>query len=243
MQKTSIREQAADFLTLCCSAAKVAVILGLDSYLKMLQVGFLARFAWWPMVVFISSCSCQTTVNSSVSSPSPLPCAPSAGIWSGSRFFDKSLHLMGFQGEGYTNRSVVVVKTHVDPCPTFKNRHLYAFNKTLHLVRNPFHAIVAERKRLTVRRNFHKANPTWSTFVNGIVGAGDRWRVTSSLPWDAWLDRGMSRWLTTIITVEHAAAQGQPTHTMRFEDLLQDLRGTMADALAFIGNHRQLTVS
>ena len=150
---------------------------------------------------------------------------------------------MGFEGEGFNNRSVVVVKTHADPlCPTVNNGHLHTFNKTLHLVRNPFNAMVAERKRLTVRSNFHKANPTWSTFVNGIVGAGGSWRMTSSLPvpWDAWLDRGLSRWLKTVSIVQDAAAQGQPTHTMRFEDLVQDLRGTMALALAFIGSpHRR----
>ncbi len=44
-----------------------------------------------------------------------------AGIWSGSRFFDLSLKLMGFGGEGKQNTSVVVVKQHVTQCPTFAN--------------------------------------------------------------------------------------------------------------------------
>ncbi len=71
--------------------------------------------------------------------------------------------------------------------------------------------------------------------MNGIERAADAWMMTSRFHWSDWNALGIDRWLNTTAEAEVAAALGQPTHVLRFEDLAHYVRGTMASALSFIG--------
>ena len=144
---------------------------------------------------------------------------------------------MGFLGEGKHNASVIAVKSHWYVHPTFRGAggSMREYDKAIHLVRNPFHAIVAERKRLVVRHAFHTSQPSWSTFVNGIAQRGDSWRMTSKMPWDAWMDAAIQRWNTTLSFVDEIKARSMPLFTLRYENLVYDVKQTMAGVLEFIG--------
>ena len=158
-----------------------------------------------------------------------------AGIWSGAIYFDRSLYAMGFLGEGKHNASVIAVKSHWYVHPSFKDGGMREYDKAIHLVRNPFHAIVAERKRLVVRHAFHTSQPSWTTFVNGIVQRGESWRMTSKMPWDAWMDAAIQRWNTTVSFVDEIKGHSMPLFTLRYENLVSDVKQTMAGVLEFIG--------
>ena len=163
-----------------------------------------------------------------------------AGIWTGSVTGDRTLYNLGFLGEGTRDASVIVTKSHISPMrPTYKNGHLQKYNKTLHLVRNPFAAVIAERKRLVVRHDPHTANPTWATFNNGIVCGGDQWRRTCSARWDEWLDMAMLRWNNTMSFAD-LVATGMHVLTLKFESLHTNLTSTMRDVLQFLGEPEHL---
>ena len=154
---------------------------------------------------------------------------------------------MGFQGEGITNSSVIAVKSHLTMVPRAKNHKLQAFDEVVHVVRNPFHAIVAERKRLVAIHDQHTAAPDWTTFVNGTATRGSHWRMTSKLRWDAWIDAAMQHWHASIKRVDTKALtlpsndslqqpeRQLPLHTVFFEELVEDVPGTMRSLLDFIG--------
>ena len=142
---------------------------------------------------------------------------------------------MGFLGEGKHNASVIAVKSHWYVHPSFKDGGMREYDKAIHLVRNPFHAIVAERKRLVVRHAFHTSQPSWTTFVNGIVQRGDSWRMTSKMPWDAWMDAAIQRWNTTVSFVDTITAHNMSLKTLKYEDIVQNMQLAMAPVLRFLG--------
>lgn len=154
---------------------------------------------------------------------------------------------MGFQGEGVTNSSVIAVKSHLTMVPRAQNHKLQAFDKVVHVVRNPFDAIIAERKRLVAIHDQHTAAPNWKTFVNGTVTRGSHWRMTSKLRWNEWIDLAMQHWHATMqrigtkaLTIPENVLLQQPehqlpVHTVFFEELVQDVPGTMRSVLDFIG--------
>lgn len=158
------------------------------------------------------------------------------GIWSGAVYSDTSLREMGFKGEGKQDASVIVVKSHILMVPSFQNYRLQAYNKTVQLLRNPFNSLVAERKRLVVRHNFHRANPDWTTFNNGITWPrSDRYRRSAALNWDAWMDAGMRRWNTTLKYAAEKLSLRTPIFNVRFEDLVESTQQTMRGVLEFLG--------
>ncbi len=158
------------------------------------------------------------------------------GVWSGAVYNDKSLRDLGFRGEGHDDSSVIVVKSHIFSVPTLQNLRLKLYNKTILLVRNPLAAIIAERKRLVVRHNFHRANPDWATFNNGITWPrADSYRRSAAVNWKDWVDIGLRRWNTTMNYAFDKIGRVMPVHTVRFEDLVKDTHGTLRGVLEFLG--------
>lgn len=152
-------------------------------------------------------------------------------------FNDQSLRVgLGFKGEGRKNNSVIIVKTHKsreDPADMVR-----WYNMTVNVVRNPFQAIAAERKRLVAVRGSHTSNPGWSQIVFGKESVGDRWHMTSSMHWDNWTSLAADKLLRTDVYLHRLIDAGMPVHTIRFEDLQRDTQGVMAGALQFIGESR-----
>ena len=62
------------------------------------------------------------------------------GICTGSVYCDQSLQYSNFPGESVVSPSVVVVKTHESPPAD-------VFDTAIIIMRNPFHALIAERAR------------------------------------------------------------------------------------------------
>jgi hypothetical protein len=108
-----------------------------------------------------------------------------SGIYTGSVYVDEALLAIGMAGEGVTNKSVLAVKEHgflvkgplpfsdfdkvrercehhVCACCCMKRTMVCFDGQVVLLVRNPFDAMVAERKR---RAHSHTGTPPWSSFV------------------------------------------------------------------------------
>jgi hypothetical protein len=91
-----------------------------------------------------------------------------AGVFTGSVTGDRSLKSAGLLGEGHHGTDVIAVKCHLDFCTHLLPRWMRRYDKVLHIVRNPYDALVAERKRLVAKDHF--ASPPWSAFVAGVPG-------------------------------------------------------------------------
>ena len=102
-------------------------------------------------------------------------------------YFDRSLRAMGFLGEGHRDNSVFVVKSHYHSAPTAQNGELRGYDRVIHLVRSPFDALVAERKRVLATHEAHTAQMDWSTFVNGRITKGYQAMLMCVLNWGRWM--------------------------------------------------------
>ncbi len=89
-----------------------------------------------------------------------------AGVYTGSLTGDRYLRSAGFLGENHGGGEVLVVKCHFDFCPHLSPGELSSrYQRFIHIVRNPFHAIVAERKRVTGGGHFGSSDV--AAFFNG----------------------------------------------------------------------------
>lgn len=156
------------------------------------------------------------------------------GIWTGSIYGDQSLTGMGFRGE-VTSTNVIVVKSHVYNAPDQQNRQARKYDKVLHLIRNPFDAMPAERKRLVQYTNSHTGQPEWDTFVNGKRMRGDELSVTAILSWDLWMEVYAQRWQGTLAHALRYEEWGKASMLLKYEDLKKGTRDTLAGALRFLG--------
>ncbi|XP_065832234.1 WSCD family member GA21586-like, partial [Oscarella lobularis] len=136
----------------------------------------------------------------------------STGVLTGSVYNDGSLVSIGFLGENVMNPTVLVHKTHELYRP---GRPLAEWvDGVVVLMRNPFHAIVAEFNRKT---HGHTGVAPDATF------AGERWREhveASTTYWENFVDF----WL----------GQPTPTHVVWFEDVRVDARRELGAVLDFL---------
>ncbi len=145
----------------------------------------------------------------------------------------------GFRGEGRHNSSVIVVKAHADYLPTFKKGLATKFSKVIYLVRNPFHAFPAERKRLVAWADPHRANPAWEVFAAGRITFRDIYGMSSAVPWQNWTALWAApKWASTHAKVAAFEQHGMTVLRIRFEDLLADTSRVLTDILKFIGEHQ-----
>ena len=191
--------------------------------------------------IWVSAALCRRC-----SSASAVPwCSPHvAGIYSGAVYNDPTLRGAGFSGEGHIGPDVIVVKSHLDNAPTLANGRLRHFNKVIHLMRNPFQALVAERKRLVAGTmtfwNSHVFTPPLNAFLEGREYTGsnqDPYAKTAVLPWKEWaLTVGLPKWVnTTRLGRAWIDNDVLPVMTLRFEDLVRNTQREMKKALRFIG--------
>lgn len=104
-------------------------------------------------------------------------------------------------------------------------------------IRNPFNAILAERKRIVSQKSIHTSVPSWREIVLGRHTVGDVWRRTARVHWSNWTTLAAQKFMTTENYIGLLVEVGMPVHTIRYEDLLTDLTPTLAGALQFIGEH------
>ena len=164
-----------------------------------------------------------------------------AGIYSGCIYYDPVMALNGFPGETHTT-NVVFVKAHYKRHPVAVNGTLGHYDKVIHLVRNPFNAMVAERKRLIADTmtfwNIHQFTPPLAVFLKGGKYNGtDAYQSTSIYPWKQWVKGvGIVKWLNTLNAAKQwANATSVPIFTMKYEDMKRDTHGVVERALAFMG--------
>ena len=168
-----------------------------------------------------------------------------AGIYSGCIYLDATMKGNGFPGE-YRTTDVVFVKAHVAEHPKVVNGKVAHYDKIIHLVRNPFHAMVAERKRLVAYSmtfwNIHQFTPPLFDFLNGreCVGCPHPYAQTSRVPWQEWVKTiGFPRWLETVRVVKNEWLNNPAVNvsvlTVRYEDLKQDVHTKVAGMLNFLG--------
>lgn len=111
------------------------------------------------------------------------------GIYTGAIYADLGLQKAGLLGEGVVGPEVLAVKAHLHMATRLYNLEgrgkYFPFTKTLFIVRNPFDAIVAERKR----------------FVGVMVKGDARYHAvdlsetqTSSPAWEHFLSYQNSTW-------------------------------------------------
>ena len=152
------------------------------------------------------------------------------------------MRAFGFVGEHITTSEVVAVKSHYRLAPEVQHGSIVGFDKVVHLIRCPFEAMVAERKRIisdTITYwNAHVMTPPLELFMNGkdtLYKDATAYMHSSALRWEAWVKSfGLPMWLdTTRRAAEYAAVA--PVLTVRYEDLKQDTVGTMKRVLSFIG--------
>lgn len=142
----------------------------------------------------------------------------------------------GFRGEGRRNSSVIVVKAHADYLPSFKKGLAAKFSKVIYLVRNPFHAFPAERKRLVAWEDPHRANPAWEVFAAGRITFRDIYGMSSAVPWQNWTSLWAApKWASTHAKVTEFEQHGMAVLRVRFEDLLADTSRVLTDILTFLG--------
>lgn len=147
---------------------------------------------------------------------------------------------MGFLGEGRRNNTVIAVKSHFhnDGTPYFRPANILSqFDRMIQLVRSPFAAFPAERKRIVATKNAHVAEVNWTDFVLGRHSKGDVWRRTTKVHWSNWTALASEKYMKTAHYLVELEALGMPVHTIRFEDLQRDTQGVMAGVLRFIGKH------
>ena len=151
---------------------------------------------------------------------------------------DPTLRLMGLMGEQKKSPNItVVVKSHALEYPSHINHKLSRFDAVIHLVRNPFDALVAERKRLLHFTHSHTAQPSWNRFANGRAMSGDGGFQSATLPWDLWMDQYAQRWKGTvgIATGYYVGYAKLPLLELRYEDLRSNATRQLERALAFLG--------
>jgi hypothetical protein len=158
---------------------------------------------------------------------------------------DRTLYWMGLYGESIRNSAVVAVKSHLSAAPSLHNNsHLANISRVLTVVRNPFHALVAERKRLVAATltywNSHIMTPQLVDFMNGHPYFGinrDPYQRTSILPWDDWVRAiGLPLWKRTVrLALEWESNSTVPVKTIRYEDMKADTETAVREMLAFLG--------
>lgn len=190
------------------------------------------------------------------------------GLYTGTPYRNGELvGTLGMRGEGVTNSSVLLVLDHCvkgfgDKGP---ERCLKGYNKVLFLVRNPFDALVAERKRVVnmmrlskgagggleggkdPRNMTHTQTPPWADFVTRSAAY--------ARPWIAWAPRHMRIWaasaramlgsacasVNNVSRVAVAAPNATiPLLLLKYEDLVTDVTPHLQRALAFLGQRPSL---
>lgn len=158
------------------------------------------------------------------------------GIYTGSVYHDEALREIGMHGEDVTNNTVLLVKDHGNK----KGFNFDEYDKVVFLVRNPFDAIIAERKR---RLNGHVGTPPWPTFLSPVRDADGR-RI---LDWERWTDMQMAWWVSMVFRtlggngiVKRASGVRVPVLTIRFDELVAQPREKVRAILDFIGQPTRL---
>lgn len=178
----------------------------------------------------------------------PVPLVRSrrcAGIYTGSIYNDKALRDTGLFGERFHGPEVVAVKSHIGHAPSLENGRLLRFyNKVIFLHRNPFEAMVAERKRVVSAAisfwNSHVMTPPLQDFMCGHVYKGSdptKYPRTSALSWDEWVRTvGVPRWInTTRMAWGIRDNRTLPVHEVRYDELKKSVVPVMRGVLDFIG--------
>lgn len=167
------------------------------------------------------------------------------GIWTGSMYFvDPGLFALGYRGESVRDYSVVAVKSHIRKAPSIvRGKGVAGFEKVLHIIRNPFSSLVAERKRLVGAAvtfwDTHTISPSVSLFLNGSLcsfchpSLPDYGR-TSVLPWEEWVRTvGLPQWRATLkLALKYGSVA--PMLTVSYEQLRENTKDVLHHMLSFI---------
>lgn len=176
----------------------------------------------------------------------------STGVCTGSTVCDVSLRASGFIGEFADSSSLLVVKTHqLYPRWAKDTRHYEEelFNKAVVLVRNPFHALVADWHRrvanglmagtVNVHSHVSRAGPEW--FGKHVhVSHPDCVSMVSLSPpaghnplWEKYLKMKSHLWSSII---KHWVLESDPKRVLiiHYEDLVNDTHHGLVNILDFI---------
>lgn len=178
------------------------------------------------------------------------------GVCTGSTTCDVSLRASGFIGEFADSSSLLVVKTHKLIPRWAKNIHHYEeerFNKAVVLVRNPFHALVADWHRrvanglmsgtVNVHSHVAQAGPEW--FGEPLFNASQSDRVFMVYPstlsaghnplWEKYVKARSHLWSDVI---EHWILEAEPERVLvvLYEDLVNDTSRELEHILNFLSH-------
>ncbi|KAI0242306.1 WSC domain-containing protein 2 [Lamellibrachia satsuma] len=134
------------------------------------------------------------------------------GVYTGSVYSDKVLVKEGFPGEGLTNGSVIVIKTHWN----FENHEIGKFTRAILIIRNPFEAIVSEYNRRQTQS--HTGIAPASAFED------DMWRTFARRSLKKWRSFNLS-WLRYF---------NGPIHVTFYDDLKTYTRGELDRITQFL---------
>nr|XP_002735861.2 PREDICTED: WSC domain-containing protein 2-like [Saccoglossus kowalevskii] len=134
------------------------------------------------------------------------------GIYTGSIYNDKSLKREGFDGEGFTDNSVIVVKTH-----EWDNHTLSKYQKAVLIVRDPFDAIRSEFNR----------------HYGGHRGVAAKSKYTTGKIWQDFVYGKAQSWTNTVI--EWLKFRG-PLLLVRYENMKSNSMGELVRILKFLGH-------
>lgn len=132
----------------------------------------------------------------------------STGLFTGSEYHDYALQTAGFPGEGVTNGTVLVIKTH-DGRPATLQR----YRRAVLLLRHPRDVILAEFHR---RHSGHLGHATREDFEQN-------WKTYVPEALDQWA-RFNTQWLRF----------PRPMHVVWYEDLQRNLTCTLSGLLLFL---------
>lgn len=165
------------------------------------------------------------------------------GVYTGTVYHDLELVQQGMLGEGHTGTDVLTVKDHCVRHMRGNRSHCgQGYDKVLFLVRNPFHALVSERKRVTgdpraatnAGSGMHTNSQPWSVFLQP-----DRY---SGRPWAPWAVEHMHLWASSVghmlgpaCNATALAATGAPLMLLTYEALRADTPTSLARVLQFVG--------
>ncbi|XP_053207088.1 WSCD family member AAEL009094-like [Panonychus citri] len=133
----------------------------------------------------------------------------SSGYLTGSVYHDATLAMKGFPGEGISNGSMVIVKTH-EHGPSGRQ----FFTKAIFLVRNPFKILLSEFNR---RSGGHLGHAPVSKFTD--------------TGWKNYVLENVDHWSS--FTLDWLNFKG-PLLISRYEDFLNNLKGELSRVLSFL---------
>lgn len=164
------------------------------------------------------------------------------GVCTGAVYCDISLRGKAFAGEHVRGGQALAVKTHSSSSEWIgKMRFLRGnsgmFGSAILLVRNPFHALVAEWNR-KVANNFRDRTQVLDSHTKAV---GQEWFGRNNL-WDEFVQKQMTRWQDTIknwllFNTEH------PVLVVTYEDLKNDAYAEVERMLPFLNvRHNSTTL-